>query len=533
MIQKTNARVGSSSAAPGRQTTASDGPESWGQWSGRKHYSLEVVQHPIRARMCGFGDKDRRPLAPAAVAKMIVRREDGSLVDVDEIDCSFFLVTVDLWSADGKHEMNLVLHPTSADRYVPANTPKNKRRATAAANNSSGQQRSGRQSPAPAAPTPNTAQYSQQSSTGMTPYMQPSNANYSPQGYPFPAQSAPVSESNSFQPVHPYASQTDSSAPSWAYSPSSATVDRTQSYGPPTLPSVNRSTPPSNPEATPAAEYGAPAQTGSSASQDWQIQAPVREDQGNVDYRTWPQQGSAYSGVDAHAIPPASTASNADPREGAYGSVAPGGTSEGYPQQARYSQEPYTPVQTSPTQQIDSSMYASASYAQQQHQQQTQSQYHQGSSYQEPTPPSTIPPLPRHTYTRTLVGPLAANACRLLDEHRKPGVFFLFQDLSIRTEGTFRLRLRLMNVGAPPAPEPRAPCVHTDASPVLAQTFTEPFVVFSAKRFPGVPDTTALSIALGNQGQKLPLRNRNGSNKQGRKRRRDGSDGSGDESDEA
>lgn len=50
---------------------------------------------------------------------------------------------------------------------------------------------------------------------------------------------------------------------------------------------------------------------------------------------------------------------------------------------------------------------------------------------------STIPPLPRHTYTRTLVGLLTANASRLQDEHRKPGVFFLFQDLSIRTEGEF------------------------------------------------------------------------------------------------
>jgi hypothetical protein len=30
---------------------------------------------------------------------------------------------------------------------------------------------------------------------------------------------------------------------------------------------------------------------------------------------------------------------------------------------------------------------------------------------------------------------LSANACRLLDEHRKPGIFFLFQDLSVRTEG--------------------------------------------------------------------------------------------------
>lgn len=57
---------------------------------------------------------------------------------------------------------------------------------------------------------------------------------------------------------------------------------------------------------------------------------------------------------------------------------------------------------------------------------------------------STIPPLPRHTYTRTLVGPLSSNATRLQDEHRKAGIFFLFQDLSIRTEGQcFSLTLAL------------------------------------------------------------------------------------------
>ena len=77
-----------------------------------------------------------------------------------EIDCSFFLVTVDLWSADGKHEMNLVLHPTSADRYVPANTPKGKRRGTVTAATSSNQ-RSSRQSPERSAPTPSTTQYPQ------------------------------------------------------------------------------------------------------------------------------------------------------------------------------------------------------------------------------------------------------------------------------------------------------------------------------------------------------------------------------------
>lgn len=40
---------------------------------------------------------------------------------------------------------------------------------------------------------------------------------------------------------------------------------------------------------------------------------------------------------------------------------------------------------------------------------------------------------------------------------------------------------------SPPAPEYGATKVHNDVSPVLAQTFTDPFTVFSAKRFPGVP----------------------------------------------
>lgn len=271
----------------------------------------------------------------------------------------------------------------------------------------------------------------------MTPCLQPSNPVYSPQGYPFPAQPAPLPESNTFPPVHPYAAAPESNAPSWGHFPATPSVDRTQSYGPPALPSIhaiNRASSPANAEPS-TSEYAAPAQTGANASQDWQI----RDDQGNVDYRTWPQPAT-YPPIEGHAIPPTTaghTSSSTDPRDGAYANVPPtaaSGGSDGYPQQARYSQEPFTPVQASPTQQpqVDPSMYASASYAQQQHQQQ---QYHQGSSYQEPTPPSTIPPLPRHTYTRTLVGPLASNACRLLDEHRKTGVFFLFQDLSIRTEG--------------------------------------------------------------------------------------------------
>lgn len=65
--------------------------------------------------------------------------------------------------------------------------------------------------------------------------------------------------------------------------------------------------------------------------------------------------------------------------------------------------------------------------------------YSNTSPYAQDAPETLSQNALRHpaNYTRTLVGPLSANACRLLDEHRKEGIFFLFQDLSVRTEGLF------------------------------------------------------------------------------------------------
>jgi hypothetical protein len=45
-----------------------------------------------------------------------------------DIDVSFFLVTVDLWSEDGAQEMNLVLHPSSQDRVMNSYLPQPKAR---------------------------------------------------------------------------------------------------------------------------------------------------------------------------------------------------------------------------------------------------------------------------------------------------------------------------------------------------------------------------------------------------------------------
>lgn len=450
-----------------------DGPEQWSQWAGRKRYSLEVIQHPLRARMCGFGDKDRRPLAPAAVAKMVVQRDDNSIVDVDDVDCSFFVVTVDLWSADGKQEMNLVLHPSSADRYIPTHTTKPRRRGASV----TAQQRgSGHQTPV-SRTTPTPSHYRSNDDTGngtTTSILTPSSTGFiadnSNQGFYSPQNSSTVPDTpTSFSPT--------TSHPTWGY-PSANQVDRNTQYPPPVLPSINAFSRPDNNNAQ---------GTGTNSSEPWT----------EGDLSCIP----ALDGFSNQSIDPSLRPSN----NGRDTSTWP---TQHQPQS--YSQDGFVP-------QYDASMYAQ--YPQQPAH---QAYYQMSSAPQNPPIPSHTYPLPRHTYTRTLVGPLSANATRLLDEHRKPGIFFLFQDLSVRTEGTFRLRMRLMNVGAPPAPEPGSLRIHTDISPVLAQTFTEPFTVFSAKRFPGVPDTTALSIAFGNQGQKLPLRNRNGSS--GKRRRRDDSD---------
>lgn len=41
-------------------------------------------------------------------------------------------------------------------------------------------------------------------------------------------------------------------------------------------------------------------------------------------------------------------------------------------------------------------------------------------------------------FTRNLIGSLSASAFRLTDPDNKIGVWFILQDLSVRTEGTFR-----------------------------------------------------------------------------------------------
>ncbi|KAF9911851.1 hypothetical protein BX616_010475 [Lobosporangium transversale] len=72
-------------------------------------YSLEIVQQPIRARMCGFGDKDRRNVTPAPVLKLVAKTPDGKIVSGSHLSKQTFVVTADLWLEDEVTDRNLVL----------------------------------------------------------------------------------------------------------------------------------------------------------------------------------------------------------------------------------------------------------------------------------------------------------------------------------------------------------------------------------------------------------------------------------------
>ena len=50
-------------------------------------------------------------------------------------------------------------------------------------------------------------------------------------------------------------------------------------------------------------------------------------------------------------------------------------------------------------------------------------------------------------FTRNLIGSLTASAFRLQDDNREWGIWFITQDLSVRTEGTFRLKFSFLNLG--------------------------------------------------------------------------------------
>ena len=227
------------------------------------------------------------------------------------------------------------------------------------------------------------------------------HAPYENQGY-FPPQPPQVYD-NTYPQGMPYGPLPSDPSSAWGYPPLIASADRSTSF----------------PSALPAAR---PSGRNTNSSESWQ-QPEIEV----LPYRAWTTD-TAYAPVPSYA------SQELDPALQAPSS--PGTRNNSWTQSNNFNMTPL------PNNELEQGRYGTAPYHSQAHQQPTYTQYPPSIPGSPPSPtlvtPATVPPLPRHTYTRTLVGPLSANACRLLDEHRKPGIFFLFQDLSVRTEGQFR-----------------------------------------------------------------------------------------------
>ncbi|KAK4515857.1 uncharacterized protein ATC70_010815 [Mucor velutinosus] len=104
---------------------------------------------------------------------------------------------------------------------------------------------------------------------------------------------------------------------------------------------------------------------------------------------------------------------------------------------------------------------------------------------------------------RNLAGATVASAEKLYDLDGNLGIFFIFQDISLRIEGVFKLEFSLVDIENPPFLH----CVNThSASPVLKTIETKPFTSFTPKNFPGVVQSTPLSECFAKQGVKIPVR---------------------------
>lgn len=170
-----------------------------------------------------------------------------------------------------------------------------------------------------------------------------------------------------------------------------------------------------------------------------------------------------------------------------------------------------------------------------------------------PTPPADIPNANGSTIKvdRNLIGTLCTSAILLKDLEDKDGIFFIWGDLSVRTEDWFSLKFSFFNVtgvlrSTPygqivadaktahtfPSDPPRegtakrqkslngitAPML-AETAPCLATVFSTCFKVFSAKKFPGVVESTKLNAHFAKQGVKITVRNERDKDTNGKRKR--------------
>ncbi|GAA6005708.1 hypothetical protein JCM10207_005302 [Rhodosporidiobolus poonsookiae] len=346
-------------------------------------YILEVVQQPVRARMCGFGDKDRRPISPPLIIKLSARDPStGEMLSVDDIDTTFLVLAADLRTPDCQGDANLI---------YPPNTTTVAERA---------------KSQTPPSPKSASSQYSR--SRGSSPTSPPS-------AYPSPSDTL--------------------------YSPSHTplTMSPPKSLAPlPEEPLPSGLTGGASPESEP--KPFAPPSTASTKRRLSSSLEPPNSLAFSPAKRAPPSEPNSPNAPSAAAVPPSSNANFI----------------------------PYARDRRAPPLSAEKQRLA----------------------------PEDDPDA---TPIANLLGSLHTNAYRLKAPDDEKGIYFVLPDLSVRTEGSFRIRLRLVSIGLGG--------VHTNTGTgIVATEHTDEFKVFSAKKFEGMLDPTPLSQCFAKQGVRIPTR---------------------------
>lgn len=94
-----------------------------------------------------------------------------------------------------------------------------------------------------------------------------------------------------------------------------------------------------------------------------------------------------------------------------------------------------------------------------------------------------------------LVGTVVSSLYSLKDTDNTQGGFFVFGDLSVRKEGTYRLEFILYELK-----------LQDKECWMLTRTTSDPFVVYAHKLFPGIEESTFLTRSFSDQGVRLRLR---------------------------
>ncbi|KAI9332829.1 velvet factor-domain-containing protein [Obelidium mucronatum] len=94
-----------------------------------------------------------------------------------------------------------------------------------------------------------------------------------------------------------------------------------------------------------------------------------------------------------------------------------------------------------------------------------------------------------------LMGQLICLGELLNDTENNPGIFFIYNDLAVRSSGLFRLKFALYKMHA-----------MRGSTPPIAVAFSSVFQVYSPKEFPGVTETTELSKCFARQGVNIRMK---------------------------